>query len=641
METLLFQMKIIKSSFAKSIYELSDHRDANGNVTSCCLSANGYVDGAAFASSSSSGILGILEFMSHKFSWGYRHCGHTCEALCYCDELDCTSSVALALKILRKYLAGNVHKNDENLDVVLVEIILKSNKTSSKLWRRERAHLGDMNENCRFTHNDCSWIQDDCHYHQCVGILNKGTRQLSLWDFGIWLLKSQCGSGGSGGRSELFNEDEVLSMKVTRPPSASMSASNAHHSLAHHFFLANSNDFFLWDGVERMLSFDEWADFLDLPHTSPKKGGTGGGATGWGERSAETWGEDKGDCMATILPDRNTNKSFLQHQVRMLAHVYKPSCLRHSTMGVSTAIDGHFGPHCATPTSVDVLSTEYKRGEEDKDGSGTGGRIGPHPSPQHLHEESHQSASSSHSPHSDLDHHSEAVEIVVRKYEIFISGCHMGFNCSPGVGVARSIRTAEHVQAPWRLCGDGEVSSASELFFLPVFEMVSLDSIDNDFYTGAVDPVFCRSDPLVVLKQVSDIVSLHFDCSHYTADMCVSDLCNTESALFCGLSMNEVLVLKHFYDDIQDRLYPASTSASAGMGLGKSDPSCLHATSSTCLGMGTSGFFIPVRAHAPVSCVFAFITSISLTFFVDSIILHIPSPCIHSAVTQLFSPLRL
>lgn len=167
---------------------ISTHYTPDGKVDSCCEIAltrfSSIIRGRY-------GLFGALTEMASHFKWGFARCEHICECVSEAENLDCGSGMSLALTLLNP-IKGNYH-------LATVEIIIRHSQFNTTIWKHRIA-----DENKKMTPEELAqkaiWIEDDCHYHTCIGLISKPNPNeggyegdeldLKVWDFGLWILPS-------------------------------------------------------------------------------------------------------------------------------------------------------------------------------------------------------------------------------------------------------------------------------------------------------------------------------------------------------------------------------------------------------------------------------------------------------------------
>lgn len=186
--TLQEQTNSLISIFQKPV-TINLHKNKDNNIKECCQVALCHFNSLL---SNQHGLFGALTSLAGKFKWGFSRCEHVCECVSNADNLDCGSGMSLALKLL-KPIRGNYL-------LASVELIITHSKFNTTIWKHRIAE-----ENPNMTPEELAlktiWIEDDCHYHTCIGLIsdnntdsndnhNINELQLKVWDFGLWILPS-------------------------------------------------------------------------------------------------------------------------------------------------------------------------------------------------------------------------------------------------------------------------------------------------------------------------------------------------------------------------------------------------------------------------------------------------------------------
>jgi hypothetical protein len=148
-----------------------------GCTKSCCVAANGFLEGATMAASARLGIAGVLDVLQTKFTWGSARCWTLCEAMKQ-REVDCGVGINVALRALA--LEPSVVAGANTL--VKVQTVKRWKPFNAIQRRSTYADMAaDAAEHAYLT----DWIDEDCYYHQQVGIA-RPDGSLRIWDFGEW-----------------------------------------------------------------------------------------------------------------------------------------------------------------------------------------------------------------------------------------------------------------------------------------------------------------------------------------------------------------------------------------------------------------------------------------------------------------------
>ena len=170
-------VNLLQSRFLAAT-EVDYHLDLDGRVEQCCQRAHLTMECSLIASSSKSGLSGVFDFLQSKLRWGMIQEKYFCDCL-KTDYLACGASTAIACWALEYYRDNDTldAHSDHNYSVVSVQLIQRGSKENAALWRSEiRKRKSDNTQ----------WICDSCNFHECVGLIDKTTRELSVWDFGLW-----------------------------------------------------------------------------------------------------------------------------------------------------------------------------------------------------------------------------------------------------------------------------------------------------------------------------------------------------------------------------------------------------------------------------------------------------------------------
>lgn len=176
METEI-DIRLLQSKF-QAATEIHTHRDYNGKIARCCQIAQLTMGSTIIACGLKSGLSGVLDYLQSKFRWGLEQEKFYCRCLNK-SSLACGASTAVACWALEYYRDMEFLSThaDQNFSVISVQMIEECSLVNANLWRSVMEKRKD----------DCSrWICDTCNFHECIGIINKKTRELSVWDFGVW-----------------------------------------------------------------------------------------------------------------------------------------------------------------------------------------------------------------------------------------------------------------------------------------------------------------------------------------------------------------------------------------------------------------------------------------------------------------------
>jgi hypothetical protein len=177
------QVKKLIQIFQCPAVNISIHQtsSSDGKADPCCEAALAHFSSIL---RNQYGLFGALAEMSSRFKWGFARCEHICECVSEADNLDCGSGMSLALTLLRP-IRGNYR-------LATVEVIVKHSQFNTTIWKH-RIH----EENPKMSQEELDlktiWIEEDCHYHTCVGLVSTEHPQewdLKIWDFGVWVLPS-------------------------------------------------------------------------------------------------------------------------------------------------------------------------------------------------------------------------------------------------------------------------------------------------------------------------------------------------------------------------------------------------------------------------------------------------------------------
>lgn len=145
-------------------YRLLKHKDDNGNDSACCLTADMILKHSILATSlERKSIVDVLRYLEFNFSWGIDHCEYICQCLDHKDTIDCISMTHLSLHALDMAL----EVCEDRFEVTIVDVVVRASIEDSKHWKKKA--------------ND-EWMRDGYLYHQCVGLINKDSKTLTLHD---------------------------------------------------------------------------------------------------------------------------------------------------------------------------------------------------------------------------------------------------------------------------------------------------------------------------------------------------------------------------------------------------------------------------------------------------------------------------
>ena len=170
-------IRLLQSRFSTAT-EIHCHKDSNGNTAQCCKIAQFTMESSIIACGSKSGLSGVLDYLQSKFRWGLRQEKYYCNCL-KADSLACGASTAIACWALEYFRDIDMLSayDGGNFSVVAVQTIDQCSAENANLWRSEIKKRGD---------DSAKWICDSCNFHECIGIIDMKTRELSVWDFGEW-----------------------------------------------------------------------------------------------------------------------------------------------------------------------------------------------------------------------------------------------------------------------------------------------------------------------------------------------------------------------------------------------------------------------------------------------------------------------
>lgn len=225
----------LKARFISATH-IDYHLDSNGGTAQCCKAAILTLESSLIASSLHIGLSGVLDYLKSKFRWGLAQERHFCKCM-ITDELACGPSTAMAcwsLHFYRDQICTNMSHIDHKYSVISIQIIEQCSIENAVLWRSK---LGNKRGQC------AEWIRNTCNYHECIGLIDKTTRELTVWDFGVWKrLHTLSESAGA-----------IYSVRLDTRCKGDQS------KLAEYESLIQST--VLWEG--RIMEFEKW---IDLPH---------------------------------------------------------------------------------------------------------------------------------------------------------------------------------------------------------------------------------------------------------------------------------------------------------------------------------------------------------------------------------------
>ena len=227
-------IRLLQSRFLAAT-DIYSHRDSNGDIAQCCRISQLTMESSIIACASRSGLSGVLDYLQSQFRWGLRQEKYYCNCL-KAESLACGASTAMAcwaLEYIRDIDILPAHDN-RKFSVVAVQTIDQCSSANAKLWRSEIEKHGD---------DSTKWICNSCNFHECVGILNMETRELSVWDFGEW--RRPYSSRGT--------EGALLSIRLD-----TRCLGNATKSQDYRHLMSSKVN---WDGFE--LEFEKWTEAPD------------------------------------------------------------------------------------------------------------------------------------------------------------------------------------------------------------------------------------------------------------------------------------------------------------------------------------------------------------------------------------------